>query len=405
MNARTELIEKINKSKPVISRMKSARSTINNCTKKKKRIYKLMIADAAPASIAVLMLADRLYRIIKQEQINDSAIPLAIACLLIAPMFYSVLSLIEIHKEISTAFDIVKMAKNDPLLDWLPMGYRNPVAFAHISNSIIEGKAATLTEAVVCFEKDHVSKFLTNLTGDLDMMLQLYNKNDEVIELIYITGDTHGEYEAFLNRIYQYPIRKEDTVIICGDFGFIWNSDPYRNYFLAKLTAEPFTIAFADGNHENFDLLETYPVVEWNGGKTHKIADNLYHLMRGQRFIIEDKRFFVMGGAYSIDKPMRTEGKSWWKAELPSNEDYRTANKTLNACAYQVDYVITHTIPQSAIHYLGRIPDRHDAELTGYFEWLYDELEFKKWFAGHFHVNKLIRDNLQILFDNVVLIE
>lgn len=190
---------------------------------------------------------------------------------------------------------------------------------------------------------------------------------------------------------------------MCGDFGFVWDTPSHR-YFLAKLTAVPFTIAFVDGNHEDFDLLATYPVVEWNGGKVHKIADNIYHLMRGQLFTIEEKSFFTMGGAYSIDKALRTEGKNWWKAELPTSEDYKTANETLKACGYKVDYVITHTIPQSAIHYMGHVPDQHDAELTGYFEWLYGELNFRKWFAGHFHKNRLVRDNIQILLDEVVVI-
>ena len=47
----------------------------------------------------------------------------------------------------------------------------------------------------------------------------------------------------------------------------------------------------------------------------------------------------------------------------------------------------------------------HDAELTGYFEWLYGELKFKKWFAGHFHVNQLVKDNVQVLFDDMLPIE
>ena len=164
--------------------------------------------------------------------------------------------------------------------------------------------------------------------------------------MIYITGDTHGEYDNFLNRIYQHQISKDDTVIVCGDFGFVWDT-PYHRYFLAKLTAEPFTIAFVDGNHEDFDLLYSYPVVEWNEGTAHRVADNIYHLMRGQRFMIENKSFFTMGGAYSVDKAMRVEGKSWWKQELPNNEEYKIAERTLTACGYKVDYVLTHTVPQS----------------------------------------------------------
>jgi len=222
--------------------------------------------------------------------------------------------------------------------------------------------------------------------------------------MIYITSDTHGNYNDFMNRIRQHKISKGDIVIVCGDFGFVWDI-PENRWSLTKLTAEPFTIAFVDGNHEDFNLLYTYPVIDWNGGKVHKIADNIYHLMRGQRFIIEGKSFFTMGGAYSTDKARRTEGKSWWKQELPDNNEYKIAEETLKSCNYEIDYVLTHTVPQSVIHYLGFVPDMHDAELTGYFEWLYGELKFKKWFAGHFHVNQLVKDNVQVLFDDMLPIE
>ena len=219
--------------------------------------------------------------------------------------------------------------------------------------------------------------------------------------MIYITGDTHGQYEDFLNRVYQAGVKKDDIVIVCGDFGFVWNT-PVHRFFLAKLTNEPFTIAFVDGNHEDFNLLYAYPVEEWNGGKVHRISDNIYHLMRGQIFTIENKIFFAMDGAYSIDKAMRKEGFSWWKQELPDYKEYKTASENLEKYGYVLDYVLTHTIPQGIIHYIGKIPDSHDAELTGYFEWLYQNLNFKKWFAGHFHINRLVKENVQILFDEVI---
>ncbi len=223
--------------------------------------------------------------------------------------------------------------------------------------------------------------------------------------MIYITGDVHGEYNDFMNRIYKAGVKTGSTVIVCGDFGLVWN-DEYHRYFLKILKSQPFKFLFVDGNHEDFDLLYTYPVEEWNGGKVHRISDNICHLMRGQVFEIEGRKFFTMGGAYSIDKAMRREGISWWSAELPTNEEYRTAEENLEKCGYSVDYVITHTIPESAIYRLKKVPADNDRELTGYFEWLYSEkLEFKKWFAGHWHKNTLVNENLQILFDEVQEIE
>ena len=83
---------------------------------------------------------------------------------------------------------------------------------------------------------------------------------------------------------------------------------------------------------------------------------------------------------------------------------YIRAEETLKSCSYKGDYVLTHTVPQSVIRYHGFVPDIHDAELTGYFEWLYGELKFNNWFAEHFHVNQNVRDNVHVLLDEVVTV-
>lgn len=219
--------------------------------------------------------------------------------------------------------------------------------------------------------------------------------------MIYVTGDTHGFLNKTLDRFAAAGVKEGDTVIICGDFGFVMSKESEYMIELDRLAKEKYTILFIDGNHENFDMLEEYPIVEYCGGKAHKIADNIYHLMRGQIFEIAGKRWFTFGGAYSIDKIMRTEGYSWWKQEIPVKDDYDEARRNLEMANYQVDYVATHTVPDSIIHRMGKVPEVHDKELTGYFEWLYRELDFKKWFAGHWHINREFEDKLEILFDKV----
>lgn len=42
--------------------------------------------------------------------------------------------------------------------------------------------------------------------------------------MVYITGDTHGDLSFFRNPKLK-KLKKGDTLIICGDFGFIWNND------------------------------------------------------------------------------------------------------------------------------------------------------------------------------------
>ena len=40
---------------------------------------------------------------------------------------------------------------------------------------------------------------------------------------------------------------------------------------------------------------------EWHGGKVHQIRESVIHLMRGEIFNIDNKKFFTFGGARSHD--------------------------------------------------------------------------------------------------------
>lgn len=97
-----------------------------------------------------------------------------------------------------------------------------------------------------------------------------------------------------------------------GDFGLVWNDGKEDLYWRKWLADRNFTTLFIDGNHENFDLLKRYEVVEWHGGKVQFINDSIIHLMRGQVYEIDRKTIFTMGGGTSIDKQFRKPGKSWW---------------------------------------------------------------------------------------------
>ena len=118
--------------------------------------------------------------------------------------------------------------------------------------------------------------------------------------MIYITGDVHGDKSRFESSALR-NLKKGDTLIICGDFGFLWNGDRREKKALEKLSKKKYNICFVDGTHENFELLNSYEVSKWNGGKVHNIAGNIYHLMRGNVYEIEGKKFFAFGGASSHD--------------------------------------------------------------------------------------------------------
>ena len=194
------------------------------------------------------------------------------------------------------------------------------------------------------------------------------------------------------------------------------------------LECKPFTTLFVCGNHENFDRLysEEFPVVDFHGGKAHKIRENLYHLMRGYVFDLCGKKVFAFGGASSHDiqdgildpadfeseeefrkvykewyddyKMFRVNHVSWWEQELPSEEEMQRGAGSLYMHNYDVDFVVSHCLPQSVASMLGFYgSDR----LTKYFDSLLDSgLKFKRWYSGHYHICKDI-DQYTILYEKI----
>ena len=94
---------------------------------------------------------------------------------------------------------------------------------------------------------------------------------------IFVTGDIHASYDiAKLSEscFDTAGLTKDDYVIICGDFGLVWNNSASEQYWLRWLDARPFTTLFVDGNHEGFSLLNSLPETTWNGGAVHQVASS-----------------------------------------------------------------------------------------------------------------------------------
>lgn len=225
--------------------------------------------------------------------------------------------------------------------------------------------------------------------------------------MVFVTGDTHGQIDflKLLRFASAHPeLTKNDYVIIAGDFGAVW--DPKTlDKTLKPYSDLPFTVLFVDGNHENFDLLEQFPVENWNGGQVHRVRPDILHLMRGQVFTIEGHTFFTFGGATSVDRAMREEGVSWWRQELPTGEDIDRAIANLAPYQNKVDYVITHSCGERALMYpplrmvtfgCGKYPEN---DTLSYFE---DILDYGHWYFGHFHMDGDLNDRMTVLYQEVV---
>lgn len=51
--------------------------------------------------------------------------------------------------------------------------------------------------------------------------------------MLYVTGDTHGDYERFTSSALK-KLKKGDTLFICGDFGFIWDGSKNEEKMLKR---------------------------------------------------------------------------------------------------------------------------------------------------------------------------
>lgn len=253
----------------------------------------------------------------------------------------------------------------------------------------------------------------------------------------WITGDIHGNptrlsIDSFYEQKEFSGNKGENTVIICGDFGLVWNRDKESSnegYWLDWLERKPFTTIFVDGNHDNIPRLDSYPIKEWNGGLVNEIRPHVLRLRRGEVFTIEDKKFFAFGGASSHDisdgildyedqdwkdktralekqgKYMyRVKGLSWWEEELPSQDEMDNGFINLQKENNKVDYIITHSPSTSELYLMGGKGLYQSDVLTNYLEEVKANTEYKRHFFGHMHVNKAINEKDICLYEQIIRI-
>ncbi len=227
--------------------------------------------------------------------------------------------------------------------------------------------------------------------------------------MIYITGDTHGDLSRFKNKLSRFKnkelkkLKKGDTLIICGDFGFIWNGDKKEQKQLAWLGKQKYQILFVDGCNENYHLLEQYEVSEWNHGKVQVISGNLIHLMRGEIYEIEGKKIFAFGGgdgSDSFDKlgEYDTHGK-----EQPTIQETSNGIKHLEEERDTVDIIITHDAPGKIKRFMN-MEDNSTSFIHNYLDTVSQIATFKLWYFGKYHKNKMIPPYYHTVFTDIVKI-
>ena len=217
--------------------------------------------------------------------------------------------------------------------------------------------------------------------------------------MVYITGDMHGDIERLFNKDFR-KLRKGDVIIVCGDFGFIFDNSKKEKEVIDYLAKRKFVTAFVDGTHDNLDKINRCRETVWKGGKVHRIKGNLLHLMRGQIFNIDGQTFFTFGGGESADKDMRVAQGFWWRQEEPTPDEMADGARVLDEAGCKVDYIVTHEPPalvKSAI-LLRRGDSDNINKLNGYLEEIGRSCTYKHWYFGSLHEDRVITEHHTCVF-------
>lgn len=213
--------------------------------------------------------------------------------------------------------------------------------------------------------------------------------------MIYITGDTHGDINDLLSRKIN-KIKKGDKLIICGDFGFLWDNSPQEQKNLQKLSKKNFDILFVEGAHENFEMIHSCKEVDLYRGRGYKIAKNIYCMKRGEVYEIESKRIFTLGGGADIE-PL--DDSYMESPSMPSDDEYLQSVNNLDKYHRDVDIIITHEAPASVKRLINRSAVVN--ELNLFLDTVLHNTRFRNWFFGSLHADRQISSNMYCTWHEV----
>ena len=158
--------------------------------------------------------------------------------------------------------------------------------------------------------------------------------------MIYYAGDTHGNILA-LKSIDEAAIAAGVSIVVqVGDFGCFFDglNCKVAKYFNER-EAGPVWYT-CGGNHDNWPLWNSFPVGD--DGLVN-LAKDCHYVSRSKEVVLNGVKHLFFGGAESIDKHHRIEGKSWWPEETPTHKEFEEFFYAMERV--KPDVVVTHDAP------------------------------------------------------------
>lgn len=182
-----------------------------------------------------------------------------------------------------------------------------------------------------------------------------------------VVGDVHGSLPALQHAVSRTLRAGLRTLVQVGDFWLYENAVVLHKLdrmvaTIARnsgLSPGEFQIYFADGNHEDFDVLDP------DADEPVRMSEHLTYVPRGLSLEIEGTKVGFLGGAESIDRDARTHGSDWWPAERMTYGQFLRAYEEMG----EVDVLITHDTTHSVFRALAARSGHAEAKVeVGHFE-------------------------------------
>ncbi len=215
--------------------------------------------------------------------------------------------------------------------------------------------------------------------------------------MIYFLSDPHGDLSFTALDNYLENAKAEDLLIILGDICLEFEQTKKNKAFTERFLNIDKKIAFLDGNHENFEYINSFPEEEWNGGRVHRLTDNIVHLMRGEIYEIEGNTFFTFGGCKSSAK--WKEIGLWFDGEEGTEAEFENAYRNLSKYNNKIDYILTHK--RERREYKEGVSE----PLYNLCMFIEEKVDYKRWYSGHWHVNLSDDPKRIAVYDRLVALE